>query len=122
MPLTALPYLYLLDVQTQPRDYRYRLLGTGIVNKSQRDYTGELVSSLRHQRRPSALWTQLGVAVDEARPVCVELPYVGPEQTIKKVQSLALPLGPTDEHVTMLLGVISFEIQSSESTDRQRSI
>ncbi len=118
MPADVLPYIHLLDVLERPRDYRYRLMGTGIASRSRRDYTGERVSAIRHQRPPSRFWAQLEKTVDEARPVCIDLPYEGPDEAVRRVENLMMPLGPADVGVTMLLGVVNFEVADPFNLDR----
>lgn len=118
MPADVLPYIHLLDVLERPRDYRYRLMGTGIASRSRRDYTGERVSAIRHQRPPSRFWAQLEKTVDEARPVCIDLPYEGPDEAVRRVENLMMPLGPADAGVTMLLGVVNFEVADPFNLDR----
>ena len=48
-----LPNVFLVNVQQEPLDFVYRLLGTGIVARSLRDYTGMRVADIPAQRPPS---------------------------------------------------------------------
>src|ERR1051325_9903462 len=40
-----LPHIYMVDVQSDPLRFRYRLIGTAIVNLLGRDYTGRMVDA-----------------------------------------------------------------------------
>lgn len=63
-----LPSVILLDVLRPEFDFRYRLIGTRWVMHFGRDYTGLLMSKIKHQRQPSRVWDAVSKVVQEGMP------------------------------------------------------
>ncbi|WP_120495732.1 PAS domain-containing protein [Kiloniella sp. EL199] len=103
-----LPHLVLLDVQTAPLDFRYRLVGTHIAAYLENDLTNQWMSALHHQKPPSTIWNNCKEAVETALPVYPHTPYVGPKKEIVEVEDLILPLARDGVKVDMLLVGVSF--------------
>lgn len=53
---TLLPYLMLIDVLSDPLDFRYRLIGGEVHNISNGNYTGKRSSELPGKGRGSIIW------------------------------------------------------------------
>ena len=102
-----LPHLYLVEVRHDPLDFRYRLLGTAIVERSQRDYTGQSIRDLPLQAPPSLIWSLFEATVREKAPTCTLIPYRN-EKT-RFVEKQCLPLSSDGITVDMLMGSITFE-------------
>lgn len=69
-----LPSVVLLDVKESPRDFRYRLIGTGVVHHLAEDLTGRWMSSLNHQRPPSRIWDSCQKVVETGCPLLSTIP------------------------------------------------
>ena len=99
--------IYLIDVAHRPLDFRYRLIGTGITQRSEYDYTGMRLMDLRGQRRPSLIWSMFEASVLRRAPVCRLIPHLRIEG--KFVEKLALPLSSDGGEIDMLIGAITFD-------------
>ena len=111
-----LPHVYLVNVSYDPLDFRYRLIGTQIVEHSLGDYTGRSLRELPEQSPPSQIWALFNQAIEERRPVCTRIPYLHiPGRSVEK---LAAPLSSDGQTVDMLFGVIEFESYCTEVPHR----
>lgn len=102
-----LPFVLLVNVSHSPVDFDYRLIGTGIVDRSVRDYTGVRLMELPGQRKPSAIWDLYETSVVERRPIQMRVPYLRIDGKFVEMQSL--PLAADGETVDMLIGSVTFE-------------
>jgi len=110
---SLLPFVMLLDVILEPLDFRYRLVGTEVVNISHANYTGKLFSELPGKENGSSVWNSCEQVVLTKAPLSQSSPYVGPEQSLRRCENLLLPLSEDGARVNMILKVISFELRSS---------
>ena len=104
-----LPNLLLIDVLHEPRDFRYRLIGTGIVSRLARDYTGHCFSEFPQQREGSCIWQSYVRTVSDRRPHYSDIPYVGPDRYVRQFQDLQMPLSEDGETVNMVFTYAAFE-------------
>ncbi|KKJ78778.1 hypothetical protein WH95_01550 [Kiloniella litopenaei] len=105
--VSFLPNILLLDVQKEPLDFRFRLIGTRIVPLLNRDYTGELMSTIENLKSPNSVWKNCCKAVERAEPVYAFTPYVGPKKDILDVEDLILPLASDGKNVNMLMIILA---------------
>lgn len=103
-----LPSVLLYDVQAEPLDFRYRLIGTKIAGYLLADYTGKWMSELAHQRAPGRLWTAYTHVVTHLEPITSDAPYVGKYADFKTVEDLIMPLSADGETVNMLFVTVDF--------------
>ena len=108
VPRDLLPFLILLDVIEDGRDFRYRVVGTGVVDAIGRDFTGETVSEYRHRHEPAAV-------AEGYRQVCARRApdlYTGTLESVGKefirYERLALPLAGDDGAVAYILACFEF--------------
>jgi hypothetical protein len=101
----------LVDVLQDPPDFRYRLIGTAIVERIAFDYTGKKFSELPHQQAGSIVWDTAARLCREKAPSVSEIPYVGPDRWVRGYRDLYLPLSDDGEHVTMIMGVVEFDLR-----------
>jgi hypothetical protein len=105
-----LPYVWLLDVEGEPGDYRYRLIGTGVVNWVGGDYTGKRMREVHPN-----FDTNPG-QIDFLKPVVERHEphwYRGPPRVyhhkeVADLENLILPLATDGETVDMVLGSTVF--------------
>lgn len=103
-----LPNVVLLDVQDGPRDFCYRLIGTGVVHHLAEDLTGKWMSSLDHQRAPSRIWDSCEKVVETACPLLSAIPYVGPHAEYLYGEDIILPLAGEQGAVDKLLIFVAY--------------
>jgi len=106
MPFYLLPWLILTDVLRDPLDFRYRLIGSGIVQMSRRDYTGQRFSELPHAGPGNQVWEHRATVVQTCKPLFTAPPYTGPIGSVRKISGVHLPLG--DENVVMILTAVVY--------------
>jgi hypothetical protein len=104
-----LPWLMLTDVLRSPLDFRYRLIGTGIVSRSRRDFTGSRLSELPHAGPGSMVWRHRREVVETGRPVFAIPPYTGADAAVQRVMGIHMPLSEDAEMVNMILTVVAYE-------------
>lgn len=103
-----LPHVLLLDVQQQPLDFRYRLIGTKMDEHMNRRYTGLWMSEIPHQKPPSRIWANCRQVAVEGRPLAGDTPYVGKNREFLSTEDLIMPLSDDDETVDMLFVTVGF--------------
>ena len=103
-----LRWIILVDVLRDPLDFRYRVIGSGVVDRSRQNYTGKLFSELSHIGPDSLLWKQRANVVETAAPLRCEPPYTGLTPGIRGVVVIHLPLSDDGETVNMIFTMTTF--------------
>jgi len=102
-----LPFISLVEVLDDAKDFRFRLLGTEITDVLQRDSTGKTVREVYATAEPDILQWMLEVYALAATKKCPVLRR-GTLRVVHKdfiaFESLHLPLSDDGEHVNMLFG------------------
>lgn len=112
---TLLEHLVLIDVLSDPLDFRYRLVGGHIVHHSKRNVQGQTVRSLMADGGPrgralqaKALLVGESLAKSQA-PVYLDVSYGVPgSDSHKRLQGLMLPLGEPGKGINMVLGGLNY--------------
>lgn len=107
--IDLLPFVVLIDVLDDPRDYRYRLVGTEVTAISHRDRTGSRYSEVEGKGPESVLWTSNETVVATRAPLSWVPPYIGPETRIRNCGNILLPLSADGETVNMIFKVVDFQ-------------
>ena len=115
MPPQTLPYSELVEVLTDPLDFRYRLIGTAIHDISGSSYTGLTVRQIPTQAPPSRMYDFFVLAYERKAPVCARLPYDGPDELVDNIRNLLLPFGDGVSKVSMFWSVV--EIVRRKASD-----
>jgi hypothetical protein len=97
------PNIMLKDVQRDPLDFRYRLVGSDIRRHLKSDPTGRWMSAIPGQGPGNPLWEHHAHAVAERAPVFLRPAYVGPHKEFLQIESVLLPLAGDHEQPDMLL-------------------
>lgn len=107
MQADALPNIILMDVQEEPRRYRYRLTGTAIDRIQNRNLTGTYVDENRPEELRRILLHDLDDLVETGAPHLVELSFLNAEGYSRRMRILRLPLSgdqtPLDRVAHVLL-------------------
>ena len=106
IPQALLPHCELIEVLSDPLDFRYRLIGTAIYEISRSSYTGLTVRQIPTQAPPSRMFDFLELACTRGAPLCARLPYVGPDDLVETVRNLLLPLGDGAGDVSMFWSIV----------------
>lgn len=108
-----LPYVMLIDVITDPLDFRYRLMGTELSAISHHDYTGKRFSEVEGKGSASTVWQNCEQVVRSKAPYSRTPPYIGPERHVQHREDLLLPLSADGVTVNMIFLVVSFELATA---------
>ncbi len=103
-----LPNILIHEVQAEPLDFRYRLVGSEIVSHINQNPAGTWMSQIPHQKKPSKLWSFLEDAVANKRPVIANPPYLGKYKEFKFIEDIILPLSADGKNVNMLFIGVDF--------------
>ena len=105
---TLLPNLQLIEIHAGGR-FRYRLIGTAMVEAFGRDYTGRYWDEMFDGPRATAIAQVYDAVRTTRRPVFLRSVY----NTTKSVDLIAnriyLPLSEDDRDVNMILGALTFD-------------
>lgn len=112
MPRELLPFLILLDVLDGGRDFRYRVVGTGVVAAIGRDFTSETVVEYRHRHEPPEVGEGYRRVCAARAPHLYEgtLESVGKE--FIRYERLAVPLTGDDGKIAYILACFQFDSTS----------
>jgi hypothetical protein len=109
VPRALLPFLILLEVLDAGADFRYRVVGTGVVEAIGRDFTGETVHEYSHRHEPP------GVAEGYRHVRSLQAPdlYQGTLEAVGKgfirYERLAVPFTGDAGDVEHILACFQFE-------------
>jgi len=99
-----LPDLMLIDVLNEPRRFRYRLIGSRIVEASAENRTGQFFDEIAFFRDNPSVMTDYASVADSAAPHLSLEPFLNYSNRMTyKARRLLLPLSNDDETVDMLL-------------------
>ena len=111
-PLIEIPnlvrFMMLKDVRRAPLDFRYRLVGTGLLNHMTTDWTGKFMSEVEYQRPPSTIWDYHKQVAESGAPLFIRPNYVGPHKDYLWVESVMCPLASDHRQVDMIMIFIDF--------------
>lgn len=104
-----LPYVTLIDVERTPLRFRYRLVGTEIVNSVGEDFTGRYLDTLARLPHRDTLAAELARVVDSTEPALSLWNYVRGDGRHVRYERLVLPLMGDGVTVDMLLSGMVFD-------------
>jgi hypothetical protein len=111
-PLTdvprLVPYMMLKDVQQEPLDFRYRLIGTALRTHMSQDWTRKWLSEIPFQSAGSTVWANNLWVAQNGEPLLAKPPYVGPHKDFLYIESIILPLASDHVQVDMLMFFVDF--------------
>jgi hypothetical protein len=102
----VLPHLFMVDVERAPLRFRFRLIGTNIVQSVGRDFTGRTVSAENYSKGVLAEVLQIFTAVVETRrPVGWKghIFYAAGREWLP-TEEILLPLGKDESCIDIILG------------------
>lgn len=99
-----LPTISLIDVLSEPRDYRLRLAGTGLYNVYGREITGRRLEEVYNAASAQYWRTELDKVVDQGRPGVGVHNFAWRGDGHLSILWLRLPLASNGSDVDMILG------------------
>jgi hypothetical protein len=111
---TLLPYLFLIDVLEDGRDFRFRLAGTHIRDVTEDEVTGQLVGEAFPPEFGAEVRLVWRAVVEKRRPVCGRGRLWVPGREHVTWEGVAMPLSEGDGVVNMLLGGVVFQLRGRD--------
>ena len=99
----CIPDILVLRVLSNPRDYRYSLIGGNVRPIMNENRRGQLMSTVEGQGPGSNIWSHLSHTVQSREPRTFSSPYIGPFKTIDSVKNHATPWADDDGNLTRLI-------------------
>ncbi|MEI6559075.1 MAG: PAS domain-containing protein [Rhodospirillaceae bacterium] len=103
-----LPGVMLIDVETEPQRFRFRLVGTRMVEVFGQDPTGKYLDQPWHRRETASLLAPLRRTVASAGPAAVCGIVAWDNGASVDIEWLFLPLGNASGRVSMILAGADF--------------
>jgi len=104
----CLPHVIVLDVAHNPRDFRYRMIGTTVEYHMRGNQTGQWFRNNADKAPGSTIWSTVNTVVDTGLPVTSEIPYVGPHKDFTITEDVIMPLSDDDDLVNKLLVTVVY--------------
>jgi len=109
MPRGFLPNIMLIDVLHNPRGFRYRLVGTNVVNATGEDRTGRSFDEVKFFREHPVVLEQYETVVATREPFYSLEPFTNfISETAYEVDCLMLPLSDDGRFVDTVLVLFQF--------------
>jgi hypothetical protein len=117
--------LYLVDVERRndcdtPYRFRYRLVGTGIVERNGSDPTGRYLDDFENRPFHETILADYARCAAERRPVAASRRFMDATGRHWLYQRLVLPLSEDGDKVNMLLGGNAFADRPETNVRRSR--
>ena len=104
-----LPFVMLVDVLTEPLDFKFRLIGTEVQAIIARDLPGKRFSAVPHMAPGNKLWSEYESVVANRRPLTSGVDYVGTDRRVRAIRHCVMPLSTDGKAVNMLFVAVEIE-------------
>lgn len=105
IPVPVLPYIYMIDViPGQPRRFRFRLVGTGIVTEYGSDPTGKFVDEVDLDFMTNEIIAEYDRVASSGQPAASRWKYTKLDGRMLEYEHVILPLSDDGKTVDVLLG------------------
>jgi hypothetical protein len=111
-----LPHIVLIDSVPELGDFRYRLVGTGVVERTGSELRGMLVTESAAEAA-DALCEAMRLVVGDGKPRHVAHGYAGPVDGYRAVERVIAPLSRQGAGIDMLIGAAAFHRCPPEEID-----
>jgi hypothetical protein len=105
--------MMLKDIQREPLDFRYRLVGTRLRHHMGADWKGQWMSQIEFQKAPNPIWRAHVHVAESCLPLFLTPPYVGPHKDFLRIEAVMLPLGKDHRTADMIMIFIEFMSKSA---------
>jgi hypothetical protein len=101
-----LPHIFMVDIKRDPLLFKYRLIGTAIVDFLGRDFTGRAIDATSYDPAKAAeLQKIIATAVTQARPVaCKGTVFYVPGREWMLTEAVLMPLSKDGVTVDIIIG------------------
>src|SRR5690349_7012466 len=116
IPRGLLRSVCLIDVVTEPRDFRVRLAGTAIREGSGQEVTGLLLDEIFPPEYALEVREHWNSVVDQRRPLWGASRVWSESRSFMEWQGVVMPVQSEDGEVTQLLGAAVFNIETANNS------
>ena len=109
-----LPYVMLLDVEENPRRYKFRLAGTAIVERFGAEQTGCYLDEVDFGARSKRIIELMHELVETSVATCARGTYEKGDGRVLRFERLAMPLSADGRHVSRILVGLIYEPLSDQ--------
>ncbi len=117
MPPHLLPNIFVVEVENQPRNYKYRLVGTELDRRNGFAGTGMRLSEMPIDHTDK-LAKEFDRIVDSGEPRFSSGVFITGDELFRDVERVVVPLSHDGETVDILLGVVVFITYQPDTTSR----
>ena len=117
MPAHLLPNIFLVEVENQPRNYRYRLTGTELDRRNGFACTGMRLSEMPIDHTDK-LAQEFDRIVESGQPRFSSGVFITGDELFRDVERVVVPLSLDGERVDLLLGAVVFFAYRPGTTSR----
>jgi len=117
-----LSHIFLVDVESEPRRFRFRLIGTEIVTSYGVELTGQYTDRIQPPAYRVMVERHYGEVVDSARPMVHRMRFSENPGKVHQLMRLALPLSDDGARVNMLMMASIFDRSLALLRERQRAV
>ena len=110
VPPPLIPHLILLDVLEGGRDFRYRVVGTGVRDNVGRDFTGETVEAYHHSHESLSVHDGYIAVVEHGIPDLYRATLLDIDKAFISYDRLAAPLAAPDGRIIQILACFELNI------------
>lgn len=100
-----LPHVMLVDVAHDPLDFSFRLVGTEVVHRYGREFTGRRLLDLDLDHVKQQVFEEYSLSVERGQPEYFVDDYMMTDGRVMHFERLLMPLSDDGRQVNMLFGV-----------------
>jgi len=109
-----LPVVFLVDVEGDPADFRFRLVGSEFARKYGADITGRTLREVNQHAYYDAICRDYSTCAAERIPLVSRNSFINDQGVFWKYERILLPLGAESGRVDMILGGMDINIPLSK--------
>lgn len=106
---SLLSHLVLVDVVDRGVDFRMRLVGTVVRERSSANPVGRLFSEQFPSQGNSQMWRDYSRVVTERQPITADIAYVGQDEYTRRARHILFPLSSDGEAVDMVMTLVDYD-------------
>lgn len=106
---SLLPFVMLVDVEPDPLDFRFRLIGGAVEKIVARHTKRRRFSTISFMAAGNPVWADYAEVVEKRRLLVADVGYVGNDRSIRRVRHCLMPLSNDGSNVNMIFVAVEIE-------------
>ncbi|WP_206378259.1 PAS domain-containing protein [Sneathiella limimaris] len=116
-----LPHIVVIHVLNDPLDFVERITGDTILSHSSKNSMGRNWRTYEGRGPDSKIWKTMEDVVQTKQPNFQTIPYVGPQNAFKEIQTVVLPMSEDGQTVSRTVTFVEY-IEKSEAQLEQEAL